>query len=186
MGTSTTKEDTTLWHGIHDHALKLAPNDIITYQQLTNILGYDPSTPGQSRTPIYVASKHLLEDHNRTLVAVRGKGYRVAPASEHERLARGQQHAARRRIGKAVALATHVDFHALTPKQQKAVDAIAHVLKGQQAMLDRHDEQIGRVETSVRRVDDRIAALEAVLAQHGIAVPQADEITGEVLDDRPI
>lgn len=177
----TPKGEKALWRNVYDHAALLAPGDIITYTQLTTMLGYDPSEPGRSRSPIYTASRRLLKDHNRTLIVQQGSGYRVARASEHEGLARAGQRSARRKIGRAVDVSTYVDVTELTAEQRKSLDAVALVLRAQNAMLQRHDTRIGVVEKDVQRQDDRLAALEAALARQGIDVPRADVVQGEVV-----
>jgi len=173
----TAKGDQPLWQAVYDHAVLLAAGDMISYATLADLLGYDPSEPGRSRSPIYAASRRLLTEHDRTLVAVKGKGYRIAYAHEHEGIARGKQRGARRRIRSAVAISTHVDVRQLTPTQRRSLEAVAHVLAAQNAMLSRHDARIGAAEKDIRRVDDRIAALEATLTRHGIEVP------GEIVID---
>lgn len=174
------KGDVPQWRLVYDKAATLQPGDVITYPDLAGLLGYDPSELGRSRSPIHTASRRMLKDHDRTLVAVPKKGYRVAHASEHEGIARAGQRSARRRISHAVAVTTHVDVTALTPGQRRSLEAVAHVLAAQNAMLSRHDARIGDVEKDVRRVDDRIAALEAVLARNGIDVPKVEDVPGEL------
>lgn len=179
MKQATRDTEPPLWQRIYDHATPLTPGDIITYLQLTDILGYDPSQPGKSRSPIHTASRRMLIDLDRTLVAVPKIGYRVAYAHEHETIARTGQRAARRKVSRALDVITHVDITALATEQRRSADALVQVLSMQAAMLARHDARIGTVEKDVRRVDDRVAALEQIIASHGIQVP--DEI---VVDDQ--
>ncbi len=175
--------DRARWRELYDHASKLAPGDIITYNTLTELLTYDPSKPGASRAPIYRANDELLVKRSRMLVAVPGEGYRIAHATEHEVKARGLQKSARRRIGKAVCTAVHVDRNQLTEAQQKSIDTLTDVLLTQNAMLTRHDKRIGNVEETVSRVDDRIGAMEDALRAHGIDVPSRRVVDGEVADE---
>src|SRR5882672_3658530 len=65
------------WRPIYDLALTRAPDDLITYDELEQALGYDVTSPGASRSPIYAASKRLLNEHDRALVADPTKGYRI-------------------------------------------------------------------------------------------------------------
>ena len=175
------KGDQSQWQTIYDHAVNLAPGDLIDWDKLTTLLGYDPSVPGASRSPILTAAKHLLQNHDRTLVSVRGKGYRIAKAEEHEGIARSGQQSARRKIRNAVAVTTHVDRNALTPAQQQSLDALAHVLSRQNAMLKRYDRRITAVEASDQQQDARLDVLEATLRKHGIPIPETRTIEGETV-----
>lgn len=179
----TPKGDNPLWKAIYDHAVLLSPGDLIGWDRFEVLLGYDPSQPGQSRGPILTASKRLLTDHNRVLVSVRGEGYRVATADGHEGIARSGQRAARRKIRGAHLVATHVDRNALTDKQRASLDAVAHVLAAQNAMLKRHDVRISTVEGATQAQDARLDVLEATLRKHGIDVPSQRTVSGEVVDD---
>lgn len=175
----TPKGDAPLWQAVYDHAANLNPGDLIGYDMLTVLLGYDPSSPGASRGPIHTAARRLLTDHDRTLVSVRGKGYKVALASEHEGLARAGQRSARRSLKRSHEVAVHVDRNALTVEQQSSLDALAHVLAAQNAMLKRHGNRIAVVETTTTTHDARLDVLEATLRKHGIDVPQPRTVEGE-------
>jgi hypothetical protein len=161
---------TPMWRLVYDLAITRNPGDLITYEELTETLGYDPRIG--PRNPIHSAAKHLLDDRDRTLIAVRGQGYRIALATEHYGLARGKQKEARRKISKGIALAVHVDVNELTPRQRTAIDGLSQVLMMQNEMLSRHDKRIATVETVIHQVDDRVAALEGILRTHGIATPE--------------
>ena len=176
------KGDVAMWRAVHDHAAALSPGDLIPYATLSDLLGYDLTVPGASRTPIQVAGRRLLDSHERTLIAVRGVGYRVALASEHEGLARGGQRSARRKLARAHTVAVRVDRNQLTTEQQSSLDAFAHVLAQQNAMLKRNERRVAAVETSVREHDERIEVLEATLRRHGIAAPKVETIAGEAAD----
>lgn len=167
------------WRLIYDHAEQLQPGDLINWATLTELLGYDPSTPGAARSPITTASKHLLIDHSRTLTAVRGKGYRIARADEHETIAKGGQRSARRKLSGALGVAIHVNRNELSEPQRRSLDAFAHVLAQQNAMLKRHDAKIKDIETVAQQQDARLDVLEDVLRKAGIPIPERTIIEGE-------
>jgi hypothetical protein len=167
------------WEAVFNLAEPRKAGDIISYGELSEVLGYDVTLPGATRSPIYKASERLLSLKNRTLRVVPRTGYRIAEAKEHEGLARGRQRRARRQITKGVALAKFVDWGALTKEQQVSLDKLGMVLAAQNAMLRRHDARIGDVETSVRSVDDRVTVMEALLRRHGIPVPERTTVEGE-------
>jgi hypothetical protein len=175
------KGDQPMWQAVYDHAAGLNPGDMIGWDRLTAILGYDPSVPGASRSPILTASKHLLENHDRTLISVRGKGYRVTKAEEHEGIARGNQRSARRKIRNAVSVTTHVDRNQLTTAQQQSLDTLAHVLAQQNSMLKRHDQKLEHHDQQITQQDARFDVLEATLRKHGIPIPENRTVDGETV-----
>lgn len=170
------------WREIYDNAAALPPGAILTYTDIETLIGYDVSAPGAARSPIYRANRALLTEHSRMLVAVPGKGYRVAHATEHEHQAKGQQRKARRRLSTAVTVAVNVDRNQLTAAQQKSLDGLADVLMAQNAMLASHNKRLGSVEKDVAKVDDRVDVLEQALRAHGIAIPERRTVDGETLD----
>jgi hypothetical protein len=176
------KGDKPMWAKVLDLVEDLPSGTIVKFAELEAVLGYDPSQPGAARHPIRKAADYLLESKSRTLRAERGIGYRVAEATEHEGMARGRQRSARRQVSKAVALTLHVDRNALTEAQRTSIDALGQVLSAQNAMLRRHDVRITDVEIDVRQVDDRVAALEALLKRNGLAIPAAETIVAEVVE----
>lgn len=177
----TPKGDAPLWQAIYDEAVLLEPGDVIGFDRLAVLLGYDPQPAGASRTPIHTASRRLLKDHDRTLLSVRGKGYKVAHASEHEGIARQKQRSGRRQIRRAHTVATHVDRNALTVDQRTSLDAFAHILAQQNSMLKRHDKRLTAVESSSTTHDARLDVLEQVLRTHGIEVPKSQTVEGETV-----
>jgi hypothetical protein len=180
MGTFRPDGDQPKWRVIYDLVAERALGDMIPYAELSAALGYDVTRPRASRAPIYAADRKLLRDKDRTLVNVKGEGYRVARGDERHGLAVIRQKSARRKIRHAISLVTNVeDRSSLSVRQQEALDALGHVLMQTNAMFARHDVRITGVESDVRRVDDRIEVLERTLALHGIEVPARREIEGQ-------
>jgi len=173
------KGDRPLWQKVLDLVIDMEPGTVVKFAQLEAVLGYNPSAPGAARQPIRKAAEHLLDAKDRTLRAERGIGYRVAKADEHEGMARGRQRSARRQLVRAVDLTVHVDRNALSETQRASIDALSRVLSAQNAMLRRHDVRLDGVEQDVRRVDDRVAALEALLRQNGVNVPEPQTIVAD-------
>lgn len=171
------------WREIYDHAAELKPGDIITYDTLTELLGYNPAKQGASRTPIARAGQELLTKRSRMLIAVRGVGYKIAHASEHEVKARGYQKSARRRMRSAVATTTHVDRNELSIAQRKSIDAFTDALVFQASVLDRHETQIADLRRTVTQVDDKYDVLVAALQSQGISVPDRVTVAGETVDE---
>lgn len=85
------------WQLVYDELRKLDVGDEITYRELSAVL----ERPfGKNRGPLYRAAQELLHADRRALETVRGRGYRVAAAETHGRLARRQVKFSRRRLRK--------------------------------------------------------------------------------------
>lgn len=172
------KGDKAQWEKIFDLVVDLPPGTVVTFAQLRKVLGYDISQVGRSRGPVHKASEHLLAEKKRALMPERGKGYRVAKASEHEGLARKEQRSARKKVASAVALTVNVDRNELTDEQRASIDAFAQVVAAQAVMLSRQsirighaEKRIGHTEERIGQVDSRVGVLEALLRHHGVNVP---------------
>jgi hypothetical protein len=173
------KGDLPMWRLVYDACKDKPAGTLIPHADLSDMLGYDITAPGASRTPITVAAKKMLREYDRTLRAERGQGYRVARAEEHLGLAKSSHRSARRKLNRAVDLTSHVDRSQLTERGIKAIDELGHVMRLQAAMLSRHDQRITTVEKTVDRVDDRVLALEQAIRKLGGTIPSLTVVEGE-------
>lgn len=118
---------------------------------------------GSDRSRIYTVNRRLELDHDRTLLNVRGQGYKVALPSEHV----GSMQVRRERAGKQVALA-------------RRTGSAAPV-----ALLDDDDRRtlvnivghLGRIEQAIGAHDARLEAIERHLGL------QVDVVDGEATED---
>lgn len=164
------------WRMLYDEFRKHSPGQVITYQQLSQVLGRDIRA---SRAPVQRAMKELENADHRTLICERGTGYRIAAATEHEHLARVHSRRSRRQLGKAVAKARSADRGELTPEQARRLDDLqAHLSEhaGMLARLDKRDQQREAELKALRRdtstdiaaIDDKVTRLTELLNRHGI------------------
>lgn len=167
------KGDRPMWQVVYDKLVTLDVGDVIKDAELSALL--PDASEGSVRSAFHRALRELETTHPRTLDRVRLIGYRVVEAREHERLARGQHKRARRRIGAALRKAHSADRTKLTREERRRLDAVEDQLGRQQEMIRRLDTRTKAIEerTAVNEKDtarqtDRIDALVDLLRRHGI------------------
>ncbi len=138
----------------------------LTFKQLAAALDLDEETDRKAiRAAVRQASMALSKDHDRSLVAARGVGYRVALPDEHVDLAGRQQRKSRRALVRAKGHVDHVDLSALSEEGRRIVHAAASALAWQQAQIKRIDLRqkdlelvVGSITTRVERTETEHAA----------------------------
>jgi hypothetical protein len=127
-----------------DYFLRLDYGDVARYAVILEETGCDVAAGDRSR--IYSVVRRLEAQHDRTLVNVRGLGYKVAQPAEHvdvmtiRKGRAGRQIELAQRTGKATSL-RHLD----TTEAQRLSDAMNHLSRISQA-VDFHDRRIERIE----------------------------------------
>lgn len=138
----------------------------LTYGELGRALDLDPAKDRRAiAAAVREASKALSRDHDRSLVAVRNVGYRVALPEEHFDLAGRHQGKARRSLVRSRAQVDHVDLSGMDDATRNAFHAAARVLayqEGQMRRLDLRQRDLERVvdsiTTRVERGEEETAA----------------------------
>lgn len=170
------KGDVAEWQLVYDRLSTLAVGDVITYDELTLLLGRDFL---QARGPFHKANKRLLEEHSRGLLNVKNVGYRVVTAAEHEMAARDQHRFAKRRLTTAKRWVRNTDRAELEPEVAERFDRLEESLGRQIDFTRRLDKRVARVEKAIKesrneneeRADataERLTKLMAALERHGI------------------
>ncbi len=165
------------WQVVFDRIATMEIGDTITHQDLQALL---PGAPRGSRdSALNRAVRQIEDDRKRTLANVRGIGYRMVEASEHEGLARRRHKRAKRQLSSASRKLRSADRSRLTPDERKRFDALEDHLSRQQEMIRRLDARVERAETGLREVrrtqkQDSSAVVEQLdritdlLRRHGI------------------
>ena len=95
---------------------------IVTYADLTTVLGLDPQRDPRARSSVLKAGRDLLREDHKKLVNLRNVGYRIIKPNEHANQSRRENVRARRRLREALATVTYVAMERLTPAE--TVDAL--------------------------------------------------------------
>lgn len=166
------KGDVAEWRMVYDHLRKLKPGDIVTAEQLEEILG---RPLGQNRSPIYRATRELEENNSRTIATVRGVGYRVVAASEHLGLGLSHSSRARRQLRRGLQRAESADRQGLAPSAAARLEAfeattsrLVEFLGHMSKTVDQQGERIEGLEKNNRETSERVQAVEDALKRHGL------------------
>lgn len=164
------------WRMVYEKTVAMNEGDVITYDELSELLERDFLA---DRNPIYRATQEMEESDHRTLSCVRGVGYRIAAANEHERLARGHHKRSRKQLRKAVSKAASADRSKLTPDERQRIESLEMNLRQHADMIRRLDQRTSQQadelkalrrekDGDVAQLSERVDRLADLLARHGI------------------
>lgn len=149
------------WLDIYDLLRPAATNQIVTFDEMGEVLGLDPDKDRPSiRGALYRAAKELETVDKRAVAPVPNQGYRVVEPQEHLGLARRHQKRSSRSLTRGHSKAVNVDLSKIDPETRKALDVVANVIAIQQdfarraeAKLTSHDKAIRSLVEARERSD---------------------------------
>lgn len=169
----TPKNGVAQWRTVYEHLATMSVGDVITHEQLAGLL--PEAAESSLRSAFYRAVKELEDENSRTFASVRGVGYRMAEAREHEGLAQDHHRRSRRQLGRAKRKLISADRSRLTPDEKARFTALEVHVSQQQEMLRRLSAkqtamQEVQVKTSgdVAAISEQVERLTALLERHGI------------------
>lgn len=130
------KGDVSEWQILYARLSMMQPGELLSYDQLDELLGRDFRS---NRAPIYRATQELQKLNRRTVIAVAGKGYRIASASEHAYLAQRHYRSSRRQIRMAVEKSSSAERSELSQEERARMDALELTLRTYASALKRID-----------------------------------------------
>lgn len=136
---------------ITEMAAKAQFGDVLTFTELAQAIDTSDDEPGraQVRQAVSTARPLLLGDHGRLLVAVRGKGYRVALPGEASGIAQDHRRRADRQIGKAVAIIDSADTKGMTPEELRRFTAVGMVIRNLHSRMTSAEQRLADLEDAV-------------------------------------
>lgn len=132
-------------------AARAAYGDVLTFTELAQAIGVEDDAAGhaQVRQAVSAARPVLLADHGRALVAVRGKGYRVALPGELAGIAQDHRRRADRQIGKALAVIDQADMSAATDEERQRFQAVGVVIRNLHSRMTSAEQRLADLEDVV-------------------------------------
>ena len=136
---------------ITEMAARAAYGDVLTFTELAESIDVADDDAGRSqvRQAVSAARPLLLNDHGRLLVAVRGKGYRVALPGEAAGVAQDHRRRADRQISKAVAIVDSADTTGMTPEELKRFMAVGMVIRNLHGRMTAAEQRLADLEDAV-------------------------------------
>jgi hypothetical protein len=125
--------------------------DVLTFTELAQAIDVadDEAGRAQVRQAVSAARPLLLNDHGRALVAVRGKGYRVARPGEMAGIAQDHRQRADRQIGKALAIIDKADMTAATEEERRRFQAVGLVIRNLSNRMNSAEQRLADLEEAV-------------------------------------
>lgn len=143
-----TKGDRAQWQVLYEYLTTMNIGDVVKYDELAGLL---PGTPeGSVKSAFYRAMRECETQDKRTFSNVRGVGYRMVDANEHERLARVHHRKAKRQLRMSMRKARSADRSRLTREERSRIDAIELHLARQIDMTNRLAARVDRVEADLK------------------------------------
>lgn len=168
----TARSDRSQWKMIYDNLSQMEIGDVVTLKELLRMV--PDAAPSSIRQAFYRAVKEMQATNSRTFEVVRGTGYRMVDANEHEKLARGKHKSAKKQLQKARSIAASADRSRLTPEERRRLDELEHHFARQADMLKRLDDRqaktehrVALTEKDLAAVNDRVDELRSLLERHG-------------------
>jgi hypothetical protein len=163
--------DQAQWRIVFGKLATMSVGETITHDELAGIL--PDAAEGSIKGAFYRAVAACETELHRTFASVRGVGYRMAEAREHEGLAKQHHRRARRQLKRSKSKVTSADRTQLTREERARLDALELNLSRQQEMTARLDSRV-KTESRERKAADaelseRVDRLAALLERHGIS-----------------
>lgn len=136
-----------------DHVKNGKPGDMFSFDELAAALsaGSDRIFGVQEvRGVVAMAATRLLKEQARTLVNIRGFGYRLAPGSDHAMLAKGRRDKAAVQIVKAKSLLEHVRWDEMDPNQRLAHEGTLMLVSALYEQQRAFNDRLRKVEETIK------------------------------------
>lgn len=165
------------WRTVYEYLAGMSIGDVVKHDELAGLLPDAPA--GSVASALRRAVRECELELSRTFASVRGVGYKMCAAAEHERLARGHHRRAKRQLKSARRKAASADRSQLTREERARIDAIELNLSRQIEMTSRLESRVARVEDELKaarrqqssesaELSERLDKLARLLERHGI------------------
>lgn len=136
---------------IAEQAARVPFGTVLPYKELAQAIDVadDDAGRAQVRQAVAAARPLLLADHGRALVAVRGKGYRIAAPGEMAGVAQDYRRRADTSIGKALAVINQADMSAATDAERRRFQAVGIVIRNLHGRMNTAEQRLADLEEAV-------------------------------------
>jgi len=146
------------WRVIFDFFAQLQPGETVKDETLLTALDTDDMF--KLRRLAVKARRRLWEECRRSVVNVRGEGYRMLYATEHEGQALTYHKLASRRMNDSVAVAKATNLDELSDAQRDWMVKVQIGLSAMAYAVDEHQRRLGMHDDLITNLQRRVEALE--------------------------
>lgn len=128
------------------------PGDLLGYDALSEALSF----PGRAydvrsvQSAVCRAERKLATEHRRALINVRGQGYRIALASEHQLIAGRKKDRASVMLRRGLQTLQHVDWDAMDANTRKAHEGQLMVMGALHSAVQGLDDRLSKIEEAIK------------------------------------
>lgn len=129
------------------------PGTVIDYEQMAGNLaiGTDREYSNKDVQSIICRSeKKLAQQLSRALVNVRGKGYKVALAEDHQMIAGRKKDRAHKLLKRGLTVLKHVRWDEMDENQRRAHEGQLMIVSALTTAVDGMEQRLQRVENAIR------------------------------------
>jgi hypothetical protein len=156
MGDFEPKGTVAEWRMLYELLRAKDYGELAAFEELDAALGRDFRA---NRSPIGRARRELHGDR-KTLITVRGVGYRIAESREHADNAAARQREAIRKLIAALAELASANRNRLTPAECNLCDSMEWNTAGALERVKRLEDRQARVEIKIEATAERVSDLE--------------------------
>jgi hypothetical protein len=138
-----------------DAVLELATvtplGELLEFTRLASVLRLSTSADDRTiiRGAVSAARPRLIRDHGRALIAVRGKGYRIARPGELADVAQDYRQRADRQVNRALLVVKHADTSGMTAVEYQRFEATRIIITSLHMRMNMMDERLARLESAI-------------------------------------
>lgn len=156
------------WKTLYTHLETLALGELFTWEEMGQLLGLDfIHDRAAMSSPFKRAADELVKEHRRTVVSVRGIGWKVATPKDQLKQAHKHQKRALVEVNRGRQQVEAVDPAKLDPETRKAFEIVGTLFRHQATVMDQLDVRQQRLEKVLSAVQDGQRRTE-----HAVAVTQ--------------
>lgn len=137
---------------ICDLVADYSPGTIIKYDEICNALSVNTDRTYEipAAQSIVCRAEHKLATRlSRCLVNIRGQGYKIALAQEHQRIAGTKKDRAQKLLKRGVSVLKHVRWGEMDENQRRAHEGQLMILGALSSAMDGIEQRLRRVENAI-------------------------------------
>jgi len=130
-----------------------SPGDLLSYRTISEALNVGASrlySRKDVQSAVCRSERSLAVHHQRALVNVRNRGYRIALAAEHQMIAGRKKERASTLLKRGLTVLQHVDWDAMDANQRRAHEGQLMVIGALHSAMTGLDTRLRRIEDAIK------------------------------------
>lgn len=155
------KDEKPQWQYLYDQVKDMQTDHILPWATLKALTGFDRKMITRL---VYCANKHLLEDHKRRLISVRGIGYKIGNVNEQIAEATKRKGKARRQLKTGVSELINIDINTIPQEEkQRIIQMTNHFQSGLRVLRKDSIDAIEKTKESIKLQVDGVSKIDQMM-----------------------